>query len=344
MNRRIDRIVHFVPKSVFSNEYHGSYKDVISRVRWFERLTTEYSQVRLSDDTPNEIDCFTEDANTAFLFEYTFFPKILAAIRAKNPCAFIAVRCHNLEPLQHLDNHGLFGKKNPFWVCYGMLRLFRNELRTKKLASVLWPISEWEGQFYWKRLPGNAKVEWLPYHCPEHLLPDKSLPHVERTAIACMPTSQQNRKSTDLAVRFFDFSELLQREFPDRFQCKITGDLSKWSIDRPASVEFPGMLGDLRPFLRNVAAVCLLSKLGYGFKTTICDAIANGCSVIIHPRLASRLPKPIIPAVIPFDGNVKKVVSRLNEKADTQSIDDILRRESEQILERSFVKSLKNNE
>lgn len=335
MSRPAKKIVHVVPKSVFSNEYHGSFKDVISRVRWFENSSAEYCQIRLSDDSPSEVE-LDSDPHTAYVIEYTFFPKTVAAIRKKNPDALIAVRCHNLEPLQHLDNHGLFGKKNPLWVCYGMLRLFRSEVRMKRLASVLWPISEWEGLSYWKRLPGSAQIQWLPYFCPDHLLPEQGIEDIDRNIIACMPTSQQNRKSTDLALRFFEFARKLQEANPNRYHCKITGDLSKWNIDRPKSVEFAGMLGDLRPFLRNVVAVCLLSKLGYGFKTTICDAIANGSFVIVHPRQAKRLPERIMPAVIPFDGNIDQVLRRLAEKRNIQSIDGILRRESEQILQHAF--------
>ena len=53
--------------------------------------------------------------------------------------------------------------------------------------------------------------------------------------------------------------------------------------------------------LCEVRALAVLTHLGFGFKTTIVDGLAAGCHVIVHPRLAPRLPKDIADLCIVCD-------------------------------------------
>ena len=50
-----------------------------------------------------------------------------------------------------------------------------------------------------------------------------------------------------------------------------------------------------------VRAVAVLTPLGFGFKTTVVDGLAAGCHVIVHRKLASRLPAAVVDACIQFD-------------------------------------------
>ena len=296
-------VVHLIPDGVFSNTYHGSYKDTISRVRYLEASDRQYYQIRLTDDDPDRVlKEIQADDRPSFLIEYSTFPNIVRKLRQRFPEAFIAVRSHNLEPLQHLDNHGWWPKgKGLPWMLYGMGRLFRNDLIVKRHASAIWSISDWENRVYWNWLPGRAKVEWLPYHCPAHLLPDATSPVIDRRRIVCMPTSQKNRKSWDLVTRFISFAEQMKQQTGDKFDFLITGDLSSWNLPDATAVSFTGMIDDLRSFLHGVRAVAMLSDKGYGFKTTIGDAIAHNAIVFAHPRLASRCPALLSQAIIPID-------------------------------------------
>ena len=59
--------------------------------------------------------------------------------------------------------------------------------------------------------------------------------------------------------------------------------------DLPARVERLGRIEEPWPLLCRVKAVAVLSPFGYGYKTTVADALAAGCHVLVHPRQHARL-------------------------------------------------------
>jgi len=292
-------VIHVIPRGVFANTYQGSYKDTISRVRFFEAAGVDCRQVLVDDDDPVPVLGSLGDLTVAprVLVEYSHYPRILRGIRSRWPTAFIGVRAHNIEPLQHLDNGGWWPKRGPLWVLYGMWRLLLQDIHCKRYADVLLPISDWEARVYWSRLPGRAKVEWLPYYCPDHLVPQSPMPLEQRRIIACLPTSQRNRKSWDLVTRFVRFAEVMKAAGSD-YDFVVTGDLCGWGLVHGSAVSFVGMVQDLRGFLEQVRAVAMLSPLGYGFKTTIGDALAVGAQVIAHPALLRRCPLQVQSVVL----------------------------------------------
>ncbi|WP_182864981.1 hypothetical protein [Stieleria mannarensis] len=295
-------VVHVIPESVFSNTYHGSYKDTISRVRFLQERVEDYRQIRVPEDEPAAVMReLVEIRSPRFLIEYSLLPRITAAIRERHPDAFIAVRSHNIEPFQHLDNHGWWSKRGPLWNAYACSRLFRHDLVAKRNASEIWSISDWETAAYWDRLPGRAECRWLPYHCPAHLVNDDPTEHSQRTRIVCLPTASKNRKSWDLVTRFIRLAEHLKQNGRSRYEFVITGDLQDWGLPASDSVSYTGMIDDLCGFMNSVNSVALLSPLGFGFKTTIGDAIANNASVLIHPKLARRCPPMIKNAFVSID-------------------------------------------
>jgi hypothetical protein len=335
------RIVHIVPSSVFANTRQGSYKDTISRAAFFQEKCNDYRQVLVDDDDPDKLRGDLEGcADARFLIEYTTFPRILKCIRRTFPRSFIAVRSHNLEPLQHLDNNGWWPRRGPLWTLYGMLRLARADLANKRHADVIYSINDWENRAYWNRLPGRARIEWLPYHCPRHLLPEAIGAPQLRNRIACLPTSQQNRKSRDLVHRFIRFAEQMQQQGGRKYEFVVTGDLSHWNIPRSDAVTFTGMIDDLRTFLPTVHGVCLLSPLGYGFKTTIGDALAHGCHVLVHPILAQRCPAVVAAALIALDSDrasdVAQACARLSGTPPDRALDSDLRELNQRMLATDF--------
>jgi hypothetical protein len=52
--------------------------------------------------------------------------------------------------------------------------------------------------------------------------------------------------------------------------------------------------------LCSVRALAVLTPLGFGTKTTIIDALAAGCHVLVHPVLANRLPDYLRSACIEY--------------------------------------------
>jgi hypothetical protein len=334
-------IIHIVPSSVFTNTWQGSYKDTISRATFLNEISDNYRQIRVDDDCPKTLRAELQGTRGAlFLVEYTTFPRIVKWIRQTYPKSFIAVRSHNLEPLQHLDNNGWWPARGPFWVLYGMLRLAAADLVNKRHANIIYSINEWENQVYWNRLPGRAKVEWLPYHCPQHLLPEPTISNNQRWRIACLPTSQMNRKSRDLVYRFIRFAEQMQKLCGGKYEFVITGDLSHWDLPRSEAVHYTGMINDLRSFLPSVRAVCLLSPLGHGFKTTIGDSIAHGCHVLVHPALARRCPGVLAPAIVPVDSeratDVARACERLSGEWLSSEIDSRLKQMNRLMLTTAF--------
>jgi hypothetical protein len=181
-----------------------------------------------------------------------------------------------------------------------MYRLFLNDCRCKQYADVLFSINDWEDSVYWRRLPGKATVQWLPYYCPDHIIPQNPISFEQRQTIACLPTSRKNRKSWDLVSRFCRFAESM-RAAGSNYNFVVTGQLTEWPPPVSDAVEYVGFVEDLSAFMGTCRAVAVLSPLGYGFKTTIADAFAAGAHVIAHPSLIRHCPDTIRPALVPYD-------------------------------------------
>lgn len=283
--------LHVIPANDMAKTPYGTFKDVITRVQWLQERFPDYRQIAVQKDDPAVVDAAVSPGQTptGALVEYSYYPCVTRRIRERWPTVPLAVRCINLEPLQHFDNHGWWPSRGPFWMLYGMARLAWMDLQTRRVADMLLCINDWEISRYWKWLPGRAKVLWLPYLCPNHLIPRDPLPYTERKVIACLPTSQKNRKSWDLVTRFLDFARASKRKGLEA-EFVVTGDIASWGLPACPEVSFTGMIDDLARFLGTCRAVCLLSPLGYGFKTTMGDALSAGAHVIAHPRLIRRSP------------------------------------------------------
>lgn len=295
------QVLHIMPEGVFANSYHGSYKDVISRIRWFESSVESYQQMRVKSDDAGLVEFAVKTFQpTHVLMEYTHFPKIIKRLKTQWPGLWIGVRAHNIEPLQHYDNHGWWSSRGPLWMGYGMARLLCQDIAVKRMADVILSINSRENDGYWSRLPGRAAVEWLPYTCPDHLIPAHPQQHEQRSVIACIPTSQENRKSRDLVLRFFDFAREIKR-WGSSFDFVVTGRLESWDLPACPEVERVGFVDDLAEFFGRCRAVAMLSPLGYGFKTTMADAWAAGAHVLAHPALIRRCPEAVRPGLIPVD-------------------------------------------
>jgi hypothetical protein len=100
------------------------------------------------------------------------------------------------------------------------------------------------------------------------------------------------------------------------------------------------MIDDIRSFLPTVRGVCLLSPLGHGFKTTIGDAIAHGCHVLVHPALARRCPAALIPAIVTVDSNraadVARACERLSGTPPCSELDIDFREKNHRMLATDF--------
>lgn len=282
--------LHVIPRSALGNMSHGAYKDIISRMRWLEANVGDYRQVMVDDDDPAVAGQVLGNASLeGALVEYTFYPRIVRWLKQRCMKGIVAVRSINAEPLQHWDNYGWNPLRRLPWVLYGMGRLALKEVLCKCYADTILAINDWEKKFYWKWIPGRARVEWLPYVTPAHLIPSSPLSYSRRRVIACMPTSQKNRKSWDLVLRFIRLATAMKEAGAD-YDFVVTGNVESWGLPDSAAVRFTGFVDDVGEFLGQCRAVAMLSPLGYGFKTTIGDALAAGAHVLAHPVLIKRCP------------------------------------------------------
>lgn len=304
-----------MPASGLESRNSGTFKDVISRINWLKTNVSDYRLIAVADDDPGCADAALEcgaDLNAA-LVEYSYFPRIVRRLKERFPEARVAVRCINLEPLQHLDNHGWFPKRGPIWVLYGMARLACLDWQSKRFADQLLCISDWEIAAYWRNLPGKADVVWLPYVSPDHILPRMSIPYADRRIIACTPTSNKNRMSLDLVLRFLSLAEHL-KGLGSEYEFVLTGALDEWGLPVSAAVSYPGVVDNFSEFLGRCRAVCALSPLGYGFKTTVADALAAGAHALVHPALIARGPAVYRNCLIPVDTEVTATIDSLSLK------------------------------
>ncbi len=313
--------VHVIPAQHMANPHYGTYKDVVTRVDWLKARFRHYEQVLIERDDPHLLAPLLDAARPleGALIEYSYQPRIVKALKTRYPAAIVAVRAINVEPWQHLDNYGWWPARGPIWMLYGMFRLTALDIQSKRYADHLCCINDWELRRYWKWLPGRAKLHWLPYRCPDHMLPRHSIPYRDRNVIACVPTSQKNRKSWDLVTRFHAFASDMRRQGSND-QFVVTGNLADWELPPCDAVTYTGFVEDLASFLGACKAVALLSPLGYGFKTTMGDALAAGAHVITHADLIRKSPATISSYAIPFKPgpheSVTSVMQQLEQPPD----------------------------
>ena len=305
-------ILHVIPESVMVWTFQGSYKDTMSRADWFRSQPTPYRQVVFADDQPPAGLPPAENVH-AILVEYTQFPLVLALLRTRYPGALLAVRAHNIEPLNHFDAHGCWPPRGPLWMLYGMWQRLRRDMLCKRYADVIYSISDYENRVYWSRLPGRARTLWLPYVSPRCLMPEHPLPHAQRKTIAFMAGDVKVRRSRDGATRFIRFAETLKAAGAP-FEFIITGDVSASELPPTQAVKYTGMIQDLSPLLGQIRATAMLSPLGYGFKTSLGDALAAGAYGVVHPTLVRRCPPAFAPGLIPLQ------VEHLDRSAEIQRV------------------------
>jgi len=297
-------VLHVISRQILDNKYHGAYKDVISRVHFLQNNDMVVYQSCIPEELKNQQQFrILLKKKTHVLIEYTYHGTLAMAIRKHDPTIAIAVRSHNIEPLQHLDNYGWWPEKGPLWMFYGMSRLFLQDLKSKKFSTAFFSINSWENEVYWNLLPGGrSKVKWLPYYCPDHMIKDQVCSNLNRKRIACVPTSQKNRKSLEMVNKFLKFVQTMKGN-GSKYEFVITGKIDKWELPKSSYVKMTGFIDDLPSFLNQCKAVAMLSPLGFGLKTTMVDALASGVGVIAHPDLLKRCPDSVRKMSFGLDSN-----------------------------------------
>lgn len=310
-------VVHLVPGYVDDRPGSGIWKDVLSHEQALKTLTPRYTRISFKGDAWKDLISRLPAADH-FVVEYTKWPGLLRGVKQKFPMARVHVRATNAESLQHWSRYrasSLLVSRNAL-VLYQALRVAIRDLKSCQLADTVLCITPWELRHYWKYFRPQKAV-YLPYFCPWVSFDAAHVPtpYLERPRqFICMPGAR-DRLSLSQIEGFVEFAQrgAVLQAFRN-WSFFLTKGVFETKRPRPSDhVEYIECLDDPWQLLCNSRCVALLSPLGFGMKTTIVDAVAAGCHVLIHPRLAPRLPSPVRRACIS--------VSPTSE----QSIDDIAR-------------------
>jgi len=286
-------ILHIAPSHVDLRPGQGSHKDVAARRDYLMATGARYVYVSATGDEPSELDRLPGGfVASHVLIEYSYLHRVAREARRRFPDAFIAVRAHNIEPLHEWDlsewSTPIVGLRN----LYGIFRLLGCDWRTARTVDHIYVIAPNEARSYWRWLGVGGRVSWLPYISPPELR--QAAGSAARNVIACLPGGARSQRTIDLVNRFVRFAVAARGAgWSERFV--ITGDIAPWGIEVPPTVERAGYVDDLPSFYRSVKAVAVLSPLGYGFKTTIADAIWSGAKALVHPAIGAELPEELVP-------------------------------------------------
>jgi hypothetical protein len=306
------RLLHFIPSAALAVRWHGAAKDILPRAEWLSTAVKDYERIEIQNDFAW---LGKPSLETSALVEYSSFPKLQASLQKAG--VRTCVRAHNAEALQHIDTAGWSHPNGLLWVIRGAIRLLLKDRRSLKASDVFLPISSWEARNYWARLfvPG-ATIHSMPYFTPDHLLASTK-PAMTRNLIVCLPNQTLHRKPLDLVTRFVEFAK---RGAASGVEFAVTGDLDGWPIPEVSRIKKLGIIPDMRTVYPKMLAVAMLSPLGYGFKTTMMDAISNGVPVLAHPKLIQRCDPPLKDYLIPVDSQSPPPWESLLSKISTIQI------------------------
>lgn len=246
-------------------------------------------------------------AATDIILYYSFLPELLISLRRAMPTAKLYVRTVNAEAFQHWQRArvGFVPTYENIRQIYGSLRLGWRDAMCKWHADALLGISEWDNRVYWRHLPGRAEVADIPYQCPwPHIRPQVSPLEwgSRRSEIVCLAGARDAigramvdgfSRMTDALGGSSEFKGWKFRLSPGLLGGEGVPDLSQ-RVERMTELDEPWDL------LCSAKALAVLTPLGFGTKTTIIDALAAGCHVLVHPVLAGRLPEYVRTACIEY--------------------------------------------
>ncbi len=276
-------IVVAVSRHIRDRPGAGNWKDVEGTRLTLDDLGVPYARVDFDPEAPGDL-LHGHEAVTDLVLHYTWWPDAIAAVRTGRPRLRVHVRAHNAEALQHL-HRTRFGPR----AAYGALRLLLRDARCRHHADTILGISAWDNDRYWSRLPGRARVELVPYFCPWPRLRPRDVvapwPTRERRVL-CMPGARDPISASMIA----GFARLARAAAGSEWRFLMTpGVLSTADESVPEGVERLGTEVDPWRELCAARVVAVLTPLGFGAKTTIVDALAAGCRVLVHPALHRRL-------------------------------------------------------
>lgn len=310
-------VLHVIPESATRPHqvYLGSTKDVRCRTEFFHERGISYEELvpkkRRDENLIQELKRLDLSRYSAVIFEMPLYPRSLRYLKANFPNMRLMVRSINAEFYHRLHQSAATAlnrgdltkpeaiKKTIFYLRYSLTRL-RLDLRCARHADYILSITNWEKEYYWKRIASPAKIKNLPYFLPRSYarepLPseakkDQCVYLMSTSVIAHLPFN------LDAAKNFMRIVDLLGSELP-QWRFIATGENLARQVKMAKRVESVGFLDSPFPLLAESRILAQISDYGYGFKTKLLDAIAHKCYVLVPPKLYDRLPKEVHPFCI----------------------------------------------
>jgi hypothetical protein len=317
-------IIHAIPSSINSREYGaGNWKAVEANRLALEWAGLNVKAIGYELSKPETIRPHINGETRHILIEYSLWPDFLKMFRVQYPLLKVYIRTHNAEAYQHLHRAADdFRDYCNLGIWRRCMELLWRDVRCRQRADMLLGISEWDNANYWKWLPGGSPIRYLPYFSPWPYLRSqvKAEPwDLRKRAILSMggnfdPSGNANVANFDMLA--MKLSSILQNEW--------SFVLTWWSQWHQRVPDVSNKVDVLREcaepwdLLCQVRALAVLTPLGFGFKTTIMDGLAAGCHVIVHPRLARRLPHQVRELCLVCDPSCDDDVARLENSLSSE--------------------------
>lgn len=313
-------LLYAVPSFVNEQEYGGgNWKAVEANRIALGQAGIAFQQVAFDPDNPVQVLENIGPGIKVTFMEYSWWPELLAEVKTQYPGVKVIVRTHNAEAYQYFHRK-IVGSRREYvnlakWrQC---IRLARRDAHCRRVADILLGISEWDNSNYWRWLRGKASLRYLPYFSPWPYL----RPHVD-----VRPWNLRQRSIVSMGgnfdpsgiANFTNFSRLgtkLSKMLDEKWSYLLTW-WSQWHQNVPKVGEEVEIMRECREpwdLLCQSRALAVLTPFGFGFKTTVVDGLAAGCHVIIHPKLADRLPQQVRQLCLICDPSCERDVIKLAE-------------------------------
>ena len=340
--------MHFVERSHHGRYCAGQWKDIESLNFMLKGLGHDFEFIEFEQDEIEQVVASCRDRKaTDVIVYYSFWPELLYRLRSELPDIKLYVRTVNAEAMQNWQRYevSLFPSYSNIRQVYGSIRLAWRDIKCKKYADALLGISEWDNRNYWLRLPGKARIYDVPYCSPwseyRHGITPKLWADRSNQIICLAGGRDPIGKSMLQGFSTMADKLRLQNEFDD-WEFLLSPGIKDADVKELLSGHVVRMsfLDEPWDILCSVKALAVLTPLGFGSKTTIIDALAAGCHVLVHPVLARRLPENVRDLCIEYDPMDKTAHSslhyRLNRQPEQHDINDTIKDQVREIFHDIF--------
>jgi len=260
------------------------------------------------DEDPDALIAGIQPGDRHLILEYSRWGDKLRQVKIKFPHIKLHVRTVNAEAWHFL--HQVAPVYRPLAAAqryYGACRLLMRDAACRRHADSLLGISRWDDQHYWRWLPGRARIHTAPSHSPWPLL----RPHVtpmdwssRKQSIISMPGTTASSIGRTTAENFAVWAGRCDPSSKSAWEFALTHHPDAWGPEPDERWNALTIIRDCAEpwdLLCRVKALAALTPLGFGCKSTVLDALAAGCHVLVHPVIARRLEPALREACIVVD-------------------------------------------